>query len=285
MLLFTITYARDDHLGRVDHSALSAQQRMEILVSDISPDAVKRFQDSDGAFLDISKWKGVKCNSTGDPIRVVWIQFLSGTIALDFLPQSLLYFDVCSCKLLHGTLCTSTLPPRLKLLRLHYTAMHGLIDWRNLPTTYFSSMDIGMGNFSGSVDLTALPPKLSKLVLSQNKFTGEINLEHLPAKLEILHLCSNALSGVVSLGSLPAALKQLSLDGNRFIGDLKIFNAPQKLERVSVFGNNFSGTAIIPQFLSDKVRMECGAFDAIFDEKGEVYEDVSKMSIFPEILI
>ena len=74
---------------------------------------------------------------------------------------------------LSGTICLTSLPPALTLLRLN------------------------KNNFTGSLDLTRLPEHLRSIRLSDNMFSGEVDVSQLPKKLKDLGAQNNRLSGTV----------------------------------------------------------------------------------------
>ena len=164
--------AADDALGRIDRSTLTDQQKMELLVADLTPAAKAYFQDSEGMFREVRQWKGVKTNASNEPYLVRWEKKFLGTIALDFMPAKMTHFIVWACSSLEGTLDTEKLPVCLKELILFQTALSGTVALENLPKSVFTYLNISKGNFSGTLNLEDLPPKSKGILLHTNAFAG-----------------------------------------------------------------------------------------------------------------
>ncbi|KNH04906.1 Tcoingi protein [Perkinsela sp. CCAP 1560/4] len=159
----------DEFVSRVDHSSLSQQTLMELLIGKI-PDSAQITLHPDDKASDAFKWINVKHDAAGRLTSIDWsLLMIEGTLDLQFLPSSIAEFDV-SWNTFTGTLNLTRLPYSLRTL------------------------NCAMNNFTGQVDLTALPDLLQMLCISNNNLTGSIDLRHLPCGLEKLSINNNQLS-------------------------------------------------------------------------------------------
>ena len=81
-----ILFASDSALGRVDYSSLSDQTLMEMLVDGFLDSAKKKYQDSEGMYLDVCDWPLVRCDDNRRVIMVKHIQETAGSLSLTFMP-------------------------------------------------------------------------------------------------------------------------------------------------------------------------------------------------------
>ena len=214
MLQITHLLADDPNLGRVNNSSFSDQTLMELLISDIPDEAKQDYQGSDGTFLDVCSWPGVKCN---DEARVTQFERDSdtrGTVQLSYIPSSVFSF-VMSETNLHGTLETSSLPRGLGMLFLATNKLEGTVDFGALPpqSQYVS---LAENSFSGSADLSRLPDTLQRLWINTNKFSGTLCLTKLPPALNVLDIFQNAFSGDFHFANSPKGFYTFHADNNCF---------------------------------------------------------------------
>jgi len=150
-------------------------------------------------------WKHVECNDEGEVTKIQWRKYesaygdkeervsLQGSLRWNFLPDTLISFDVSLQEVLEGHVDLAVLPAGLK------------------------KFDIRTNQFSGGLDLTHLPSTLEDLSLGSNRFEGEIDLTRLPDTLKRLDLGHNSLRGKPDLTKLPEALTWAMLLHNLFV--------------------------------------------------------------------
>ena len=273
MLQTFLLNTADTPLGRIDQCDLTPQQKMELLVADLSNADKERlkFHNTDGMFDEVRNWRGVYVNFSREPLRIRWSN-ISGTIALDFITDKVTYFIVQESEDLEGTLNTATLPESLRELILYDTSLSGSVDLENLPRANLTNLNLSLGKFSGTLNLAELPPKSKNIFLHENSFTGSVDLSHLPQTMQELSLESNQLSGEVDLSNLPPTMRRLILSKNHFCGEFRILKAPQDL-RVNASSNDFSGVAIVERAMHEKVLLSNTNVEKIVDEDGEQYAE------------
>ena len=109
-------------------------------------------------------------------------------------------------------------------------------------------------NLNGSINGTAIPPRVYKLYLNNNFLNGNIPSK-LPSVLQYLALDSNRLTGDIP-PLLPEGLLMLHLNVNNLIGDLPAFPSTLKNIRLGSHGqngNHFTGTLSLNQPISFQV--------------------------------
>uniref|UniRef100_A0A7S4KNG2 Leucine-rich repeat protein n=1 Tax=Paramoeba aestuarina TaxID=180227 RepID=A0A7S4KNG2_9EUKA len=121
---------------------------------------------------------------------------------------------------------------------LHW--IHGTIPLEWLPSTIIT-LKIHRNALSGSLNLTHLPPCMTRLTANDNQFRGEISLESLPDTLEELNVSCNELSGTINVTKLPQKLNSLFLHRNAFHGKTNFSQLQKSLRTFFVSDTNLSG--------------------------------------------
>ena len=158
----------DRHTCHLELNSLSDQERMELLFDALDSASSEDFKNATGAYKDVCKWRGVKCNGRR---RVVYIEIfhsISGTLNLSYLPERIEtfthVFEKEEIQSAYGTLDTSALPSQLSYLNLAFLKLNGTVDLRRLPSA-MKDLDLEANDFSGSVQLISLPKNLQELSL------------------------------------------------------------------------------------------------------------------------
>ena len=267
---FTFAIASDTCLGRVDTALLDDQTLMEILFECTSGEGKNRLLDHTGTFKSFKCIDDVEFEEDGHLFAVDFSGYnLQGTLQLDFMPQSMLYFFVKGNKL-HGTLDTSKLPRTLLELDISKNFFFGTIEWGDFPECA-RSISLSSNQFTGSVDLCVLP-NVYNLSIDRNAFMGRICLSSLPEALVVLKLSNNRLGGEVSFASLPESLALLDISYNQLSGRFLISNPPHSLETLCADGNLFEGTAVVASVLGVGVTLECDGIQAVKNENGKAHK-------------
>ena len=240
-------------LGRFDPSLMSDQERMEMLVTPVDGDdnSLKddqsrlNFKDSDGDFLKVHNWDGVRCDHNDRVVQIDWLlkKWVSGTVSLDFLPPRLVNFDITKgffdSRKVTGTLSTALLPDSLSYFVIDGNNFDGTLDLSSLP----SSMIIFRARsncFQGNINLESLPSGLKHMDLSTNELTGTLCLTKLPANVHTLSLSRNKFTGTIRLENLPS-MKVLNLSDNALVGSPSLANVPAKFGALQLDKNFFEG--------------------------------------------
>ena len=253
-MLFLLSTA-DTKLGRFDAHMLSPQDRMEIFAEGFAPQSRRYFQDDDGAYLPISKWKGVRRDNYNSPTSINWNDFC-GIVARE----------------MEGFFCVSALPDTMKVINLISTNFTGSIEFDALPKN-LREFTMSGHQMSGSVDLTSLPEQIRKIEFSKRErsacegFSGTICLTQLPAFLQILGLEDGSLTGTLNLQRLNKCLERLNVDKNIFEGSLDLSGLPASLFEINVGSNALSGTIDISS-VPETLRYLCiseNAFSGVLD--------------------
>ena len=207
----TLTSIAVGRTGKIRGTHLPQEYELAFLVENVTNQLL-----SWNTSTPACEWHGIKCDDGLNVSQIEWkflISFkLEGTLRLDKIPKTVLYFDV-SGNHLSGTIELAQLPQPLAQLWLHCNRFEGTVDLTHLPPN-LTKLCLWHNNLSGGVDLSCLPSKITYLNLSSNKFTGSVDLEHLPPFLHALNLQDNELSGLVSFDSLPRGIATLGLSGN-----------------------------------------------------------------------
>ena len=212
--------AADSALGRIDTQLLSDQTMMELLFEGLSASSKQTFFNSDGTYRDFKETNVCMCDADGN-INKVFIEKRTlqdprpnGTIALEFIPRRVFYFQTENCQL-EGTLQCSSLPHTLEKLNLRSNRLSGGVSFADMPAGV-TLIEIARNNFSGSLDVTSLPASLSILNASYNQFSGSISLDHLPSTLYSFYVGGNKLTGSFCLLNVPRQLEYLYAGQNSF---------------------------------------------------------------------
>ena len=270
LFALSIQAADESALGRVNPGALSDQDLMELLIEGICENAKKEYQDSHGAYLDISEWNGVELDENS---RVVSVgaeeRTCNGTVALAYIPTLVTRFALFESHA-RGTLDTSQLPEGLDTLMLFRNEFHGDVGLTALPKN-LREFNISENEFSGSCDLTSLPASIELVNVARNAFSGTLDFSNLPPKIFFLFLEHNTFSGEVRCAALPAELRMLWVHNNALTGAFRLDKAPEVTREIRAEHNSFSGTAYIDAAASagKRISLHDNNIVAVVTEKGE----------------
>eukprot|EP00009_Paramoeba_aestuarina_P014310 CAMPEP_0201530018 /NCGR_PEP_ID=MMETSP0161_2-20130828/43503_1 /ASSEMBLY_ACC=CAM_ASM_000251 /TAXON_ID=180227 /ORGANISM="Neoparamoeba aestuarina, Strain SoJaBio B1-5/56/2" /LENGTH=243 /DNA_ID=CAMNT_0047932135 /DNA_START=14 /DNA_END=742 /DNA_ORIENTATION=+ len=217
---------------------------MELLVENFVGNSA--FKDSDGNFLDVENWRGLRRDDSGMITLVDWGTKMGmrlfdsgenideefeldgeGIIDLQWLPPTTL-----ECVLqfldLEGSVETSQLPRGLKHLDILYNEFVGSFDTRFLPQSIESFL-LTANNLSGSFHLSVDLPNLIKIRANKNRFSGSLDFTHLPPAIQGINLAANSFSGTINLRALPESLTQhLCISGNEISQEVLVLGAVAK---------------------------------------------------------
>ena len=98
-----------------------------------------------------------------------------------------------------------------------------------------------VGNISGHVQASYIPPKVKALYLPRKKLRGTIDLAQLPRGMENLCFFSNQLEGSIDLTQLPERMEKLALSSNQLIGTLDLTALPPAMRLLFLDYNRFTG--------------------------------------------
>ena len=287
MLIHTALMADPDALGKVDYAAHPQETLMELLVDGVSCRYLQEdhgaFREADGTFLDISRWKGVTRDSNGSIIRILWTQpyilwdnvkhgKVSGTLALQWLPQSIQSFEIYDQP--GGDFEAVYLPRSALFVTMHRCMLCGTVNAAQLPQR-LEVFNISRNMLGGSIKFDDLPATLRHFNISHNKISGTIDLHKLPPNIRVAELHENHLEGSIDLSHVPKSLRTLTLHENAFVGEVDIvmeavsnhMGIEQTGPRVSLYGNQLRGTVCyfpMPDARADaQVFLANNAFSAI----------------------
>ena len=250
MLFLTV----DPHLGRVDYTSFSDQTLMEMLYAGFSADAIKRCQDTEGAFLDVCKWHSVKCDGDGNVVKFHDFYTFTGSLQLCYIP------------------------PKVETFRLQFKVFTGSIDLTQLPRSLWE-LDLGRDNLEGPIDLTRLPEGIKNLHLCNNRFSGSVELTQLPQSIKSLELQGNRFTGEIDLTRLPEDMESLYLHENLFTGSFIAKNLPHDL-RINARENKFSSIALVESQATAEIFLCDSGATSVIDDNGN--ENSQSVCFFPE---
>ena len=279
--LFTLT--ADSGLGRCDAESLSDQIRMELFVADLSDEFKDFFQDGAGKFLDVCEWDGVECNAYDEVVDIQWYDTGStGTVHLHFLPKRVQLFEMCSnghSKAMTGTLETSTLPDKIRAMKLTHHSLHGTVDLTNLPASLID-FSIMVNKFSGTVNLMSLPAEMRSLVLDCNCFAGSLCIGNI-GKLEVLSISNNLLSGSLHIAEM-RSLSFLGISNNNLSGEFCITHSSGYAD-IDATENAFEGVAVVPGQYVGLVLLRGNGIAQVVDERGNEHPDMERILHAPSL--
>ena len=285
----------DPNLGRVDYSSLTDQSLMEMLVDGFDGETKKKYQDSEGTYLDVCAWPCIRCD---DEERVIEIDInsenVSGSLELCYVPpkvEDLKVSPLSGESRMTGSVDFARLPDGMKYLHLSNNQLTGEIDLTQ-PPKGLERVSLEDNQLTGEIDLTQLPDGMVYLSLKNNQLTGEVNLTQLPDGMVFLdlrnnrltgeidltqlpdimnyaHLENNQLTGEVNLTQLPSRMHSLDLSGNQLTGSLIIRNIPLGAEEIDVRGNHFNAVAVVDSETHDPVDFEGSGVTSVVDENGK----------------
>ena len=262
----------DPNLGRVDYSSLTDQSLMEMLVDGFDGETKKKYQDSEGTYLDVCAWPCIRCD---DEERVIEIDInsenVSGSLELCYVPpkvEDLKVSPLSGESRMTGSVDFARLPDGMKYLHLSNNQLTGEIDLTQ-PPKGLERVSLEDNQLTGEIDLTQLPDGMVFLDLRNNRLTGEIDLTQLPDIMNYAHLENNQLTGEVNLTQLPSRMHSLDLSGNQLTGSLIIRNIPLGAEEIDVRGNHFNAVAVVDSETHDPVDFEGSGVTSVVDENGK----------------
>ena len=235
----------DTTFGRVDLDSMSEQTLMELLILDVKH--IASLKDSDGGFLDIASWGGVKIDSDDhvsdiDFSKETEFGFFAdddgevdsdcdllvigpeGSIDLKWMPRFVQSFEIYSLDLL-GSVETAFLPRTLVKLNIEGNRFSGTFDTTHLPDKIVE-ITISSNCFDGTLNMESLPETLTYFEAIKNIFSGTLNLENLPTSIVSLHLNANQFSGTVDLSKIPPTITFLALDDTKITQELVRIRVP-----------------------------------------------------------
>ena len=122
----------------------------------------------------IASWEGVQCSSPRQIHTVRWCNMaLSGVLNWDYLPDSLVLFDISSDSvttypnMLAGEVPFSRFPPSTEVIFLHRNCFAGQLEFFTFPRN-LRSLNLARNQFTGTGSFQELPPTLDHLNISHN---------------------------------------------------------------------------------------------------------------------
>ena len=247
---FMLTYiTADNSIGRFDISSLSDQTLMEMLVEGMGEYSQQDYKDENGDFKYVCEWGAYTCTDG----RVTDVYFNHRTFHFEQFPFE--YAPPLAKRIsiqngnLHGTLDTSTLPPKLVNFIVCRNKLHGPLNFQSFPRT-LCHINIASNNFCGSCALADLPDGLGLFRANFNKFSGELALEKLPREICEIELRRNELSGSIRIEKFPPMTSSnllIDLRTNHFVGDVVIIGEAAANIKIDLGQNPVSGTLFLPE--------------------------------------
>ena len=250
--MFSLALTADPALGRVDYNSLTDQTLMEMLADGFDEATRKRYQDSEGLYLDIADWL---CARFDDDENVI---------------------DIKECRNTRGSLHLHCIPPNVRKFVLTWQKLEGSIDLAILPKN-IECLILAGNELTGSIDLSRLPNRLRLLALNSNRFTGSIDLTQLPHSMEDLNVAFNRLSGSLNFDTLPAKLHTVRLQNNAFTGTFNAPHLPPDLQTLNASRNKFSESAVVDSQTTAEIDIFGSGVTSVVDENGNAV--VGKMQI------
>ena len=180
----TITFllSADNPIGRFDASMLTDHQMMELFFkpSDTDPRDYCRSNGCDQD--DACTWKGVTCSPEGNVTEVAW------------------------CR--------------------REMQISGSINFVGIPRRT-KTIDFVRQSLCGDVDTSVLPISLESFTLQNCNFTGSLDMQVLPPRLKYFCVCGNAITAISSISHLPESLTDISIaetnleQNSIFVGKLR----------------------------------------------------------------
>ena len=232
--------------GRVDYASLSEQSLMELLIADIQN--LSDAQNSNGEFLDISKWKGIKlCDGAVTKIALLNFDAIfaevipvgpRGSIDLQWLPRKLQAFDI-QCMGLTGSIETGVLPRHLLDLNISENAFFGTFAVKNLPEA-IKYINLRNNKLHGSLHIEHLPREVNNFQASGNAFSGELHFANLPASIQQLNLDRNDFTGSIDLSAIPPGILFLRIHKTKIAQERLVIAVPKdRIKGIFVDKENF----------------------------------------------
>ena len=228
-------------LGRLDHTNMSQQALMECLVlqirdEDEDSDHNDGFRDAEGNFLDVREWKGVRCDTKGNIVRI-WMVQKEGFIDFQWLPPSVNRIMISKSPKLRGTVHFTEFAACMQVLNLHSAELCGELHMKDLPEDLMK-LELITGSFTGDVllkdspegvevikiqkvqvsciDLESESLILRSVEVSSCALQGTLNFQNSSPSLQTLNLSRNNLSGTIDVQGVGTFLGHLNLENNQF---------------------------------------------------------------------
>ena len=275
--MISLLLCTDTGLARIELGALPDQTRIELLVNGLDARSKEIFIDSNGDYLDIRKWPGVKCGNEGNIVELhIWLHHLtaSGSVSLDFLPTDLKSFIITDpstrneyCEV-RGMVETSRLPSGLQMFSAENMRLSSTLDLPALPRRVKHFSVRGNQLFGGLV-FSGAPQCLEHLSLSRNAFTGTLCTGDLPRSLRNFYISENKMTGSLDMTKLPQGLIMFGASGNNFCGTLNLSHLPPYIQDCYMSGNAFQGEISfnnLPNSMNSLI-LEAGQFDGLDETK------------------
>ena len=220
MLFTAIATLTQDAPSRFNLGSLSAQQRMELFLSDFSEKDIEFLKEEEsGDFKDLCKWRGVECE---DQVikKVSWGQ------AFECDDETKVDLAV--------------IPATVTTFQVEYNNLCGEFRAESLPQEIVR-FDISGNHFTGSVVTSSLPRSLVFFFAVNCKLSGHFDFLSLPSDIQVIALSQNDLSGVFYHRGLPKALSHVYLQGNKFEGSIDVYALPASLVWLDLRENPITG--------------------------------------------
>ena len=237
----------DPSLGKVDYSLMSDQTLMEMLIEGFDTESKKKYQDTDGMYLDVCTWPWVICD---DNERVIGIRitrfYLYGSLELCYVPPKVKVLAICVLGKsgLTESIDLTRVPDGMEELDLRSHKLTGEVDLTQLPDG-MERLYLNNNQLTGGIDLTQLPSGMQMLYLDDNQFTGEVDLTRMPEGMVWLYLNHNQLTGGIDLTHLPAGMGHIYLSNNRLSGEIDLTELPDGMVGLYLENNHLSGSLVI----------------------------------------
>jgi len=242
----------DPSLGRIDKQSLTTQTLMELLISTIERKnlIIKKDENLDR----FESWDGVITHDGG--FKITWgLKRFGGSMNFQWLPDCLLRFNVSSNNLEWTADFSNLQDSALERLEIALNSFTGTLDLTHLPPR-LQYLDFAKNSLEGTMDLTHLPSTLTQLLGYKNKFSGSLCLEHLPISLHTLSISENNFEGSISLQNLPKELNGIFIASCQLSGSLDLTQLPNSVERMYMYKNNFSGELKIGNLKTEGVHIQ-----------------------------
>eukprot|EP00009_Paramoeba_aestuarina_P002483 CAMPEP_0201509468 /NCGR_PEP_ID=MMETSP0161_2-20130828/2514_1 /ASSEMBLY_ACC=CAM_ASM_000251 /TAXON_ID=180227 /ORGANISM="Neoparamoeba aestuarina, Strain SoJaBio B1-5/56/2" /LENGTH=376 /DNA_ID=CAMNT_0047904421 /DNA_START=33 /DNA_END=1163 /DNA_ORIENTATION=- len=306
VLLFLRAFVGADPsaLGRLNYESMSQQALMEMVISKMSDENRRQFQDCNSNFLDVSEWEMVEMGDDGKSVvKIEWenedpdqIELEEqGTISLEWLPDTVTEFCISNRKF-KGTLDCGKLPKSLEIFSVGENRLTGEFHVSKLPEGILC-FDAPYNLLSGILDLQKAPQWLDYLCLEGNRLCGDlvigrkvpikilmfgfndfdctIDLTSLPFDTEVCECGNNGHHGTADLTALPVYLQQLDVSSNKFEGSIDLTQLPATLTILCASDNTFSGTIDVSDLPPD--------FEHLFIDRNRLSGDLD-ITHFPDTM-
>ena len=278
MLVNLLVLTIDESLGRLDYIMLSDQARLEIFFGDcIAEQKISLgilLKESDpSSYVDFCDWDDASCDEDGNVVRLhVWRCSPLDTdlhkFNFAYLPPKLRQLTMSDLYCM-GDLSMSDLPEGLENFYVSGRCPCPQFETKNIPRS-LTNFESNSCEFSGSCDLTVLPPNMKYFIVQKDNLTGTIGLNHLPVALEKLNLFQNKLNGPIIITNLPKSIRLINLSCNKFSGSCVITSIPLGLNILNLSNNDLSGTAVLLKEINGhlcSVNFKFNKLTALKDEK------------------